>query len=188
MPDSAATVESLEEHPAKAQTESVKKRKTTKAPKTSTGPKPLVALIYQIGRTDKTADIQATVQELKERLIEPRTSSQSLHSRFPLQFHSPPARIIQALPKLAREIEDSAVDERLSRFCNRMAFADFHGAYHIAQAKPEEFLQEFDRDPLRYTNKLRVRNGTGVKERFIELVFCRSKGKRDWKKRLRVYE
>ena len=102
-----------------------------------------------------------------------------------MQFDTPQARIIQALPDLAGEIEDSAIDERLSRFNNRMALANFHGAYHAAQAKPEEFLQALDQDVLRHTRNLRARNGTKraeVKERFIELVFCRAKGKRDWRK------
>ena len=178
-------MESHEEHRANAQAENVKKRKTTKESKPSTGPKPFIAVINQIGRTDKTADLQATVQELKERLVQPRTTSQSLHSRIPLQFNTPPARIIQALPELAREIEDSTIDERLSRFSNRMALANFHGGYHAAQARPEDFLQALDRDLHRYTSKLRARNGTKraeVKERFTELVFCRSRGKRDWKK------
>lgn len=102
-----------------------------------------------------------------------------------MQIDTPPARIIQAPPNLAGEIENSAIDERLSRLHNRMALAEFHGAYHTAQAKPEEFLQELDRNLLRHADQLRARNRTKmaeVKERFIELVFCQSKGKRNWKK------
>ncbi|MCJ1272694.1 hypothetical protein MMC21_000481 [Puttea exsequens] len=182
---SVRAVGSLEGHSPKAQTESVKKRKTTEVPRRSTGSKPVFAAINQIGQTDKLADIQATIQELKQKLSLPRISPQSLRGRISMQIDAPPARIIQALPDLAGEIENSVIDEWLSRLHNRMALADFHSAYRTAQAKPEEFLQELDRNPLGHTHQLRARNGTKcaeVKERFIELVFCQSKSKRNWKK------
>lgn len=102
-----------------------------------------------------------------------------------MPIDAPSNRLIQAVPDLAGEILGGAIDERLSRFHNRTALAELHGAYRAAQAKPDEFLQELDRNSLRHTDRLRARNGTKraeVKERFVELVFCQSKGKRNWKK------
>lgn len=102
-----------------------------------------------------------------------------------MHIDTPLASIIHALPKLAGEIEDSAIDEQLSRLLNRVALAAFHCAYRAAQAKPDEFLKKFARNHLRPADQLRARNGTKrakVKERFTELVFCQSKGKRDWRK------
>lgn len=163
----------------------VKRRKTSKVPKTSTGSESLFALIKKIGQADKLVDTQATVQKLKERLGQPRTSPQSLRSRIPLQIDPPSARIIQAIPDLAGEIEDSTMDEWLCRLYNRIALAEFYNAYRSAQAKPDKFLQELDRNPLRHWEYPRTRNGqkrTKVKEKFTELVFCQSKGKRSWEK------
>ena len=183
--DCAGAGENHISHLAKAQTSSVRSRKVSTMPKTSTGPKPLFALINQIGQRDKAADVQATVQVLKERLARPYTSPRSLDGSIPMHLDTPLAAIIHALPNLAGDIEDSAIDEQLSRLLNRLALAAFHCAYRAAQAKPGEFLEEVARNHLQPADQLRARNGTRrakVKERFTELVFCQSKGKRDWRK------
>ena len=150
-----------------------------------TSPGRLVALVNQIGRTNTIPDIRETIQELKARPYQVDTLDESLHSRTPLQIDTPPARIIQATPNLAREIEGSIFNEYLSHICHRMALANFYCAYRAAHAKPHVFLQELDRHPFQYPHssqsRLRTKRGQ-IKERFIELVFCQSTGERDWKK------
>lgn len=102
-----------------------------------------------------------------------------------MQIDAPPACIIQATPNLARQIEGSAFNEQLSRICNRMALADFYCVYRAAHAKPCLFLHELDRHPSEYTHRSQARKRTKrveIKERFIELVFCKSAHERDRKK------
>ena len=65
-----------------------------------------------------------------------------------MQIDTGPARIIELIPKLAKNIEDSNIDEKLSRFCNRIALADFYCAYRAAQDKPGEFLHELGQVPF----------------------------------------
>lgn len=150
-----------------------------------TSPGRLVAFVNQIGRTNTIPDIRETIQELKARPYQVDTLDESLHSRTPLQIDTPPARIIQATPNLAREIEGSIFNEYLSHICHRMALANFYCAYRAVHAKPHVFLQELDRHPFQYPHssqsRLRTKRGQ-IKERFIELVFCQSTGERDWKK------
>lgn len=127
--DRARAGEKLVSPLAKAQTNGERSRKVSTMPKTSTGSKPLFALINQIGQRDKAADVQATVRVLTERLARPYTSPRSLYGRIPMYLDTPLASIIYALPNLAGDIEDSAIDEQLSRLVNRLALAAFHCAY-----------------------------------------------------------
>ena len=102
-----------------------------------------------------------------------------------MQIDAPPAWMIQATPNLARQIEGSAFNEQLSRICNRMALADFYCVYRAAHAKPCLFLHELDRHPSQYAHRSPARKRTKrveIKERFIELVFCKSAHERDRKK------
>ena len=52
-----------------------------------------------------------------------------------------PARLFQVVPTVARQIEESAACEQLSRIRNRLALAEFYRAYRAAQAQPDQFLQ-----------------------------------------------
>ena len=61
---------------------------------------------------------EAKVRRLKARLGLPHTP-QSLHNRIPMQTDTSPARFIQTLPNQAREIKDSAINERLSSLLTR---------------------------------------------------------------------
>lgn len=72
------------------------------------------------GRTDKTVDIQEMVRELKARPHPERNAAESFHSRTHLQIDISPARIIQMIPDLAREIEGTTISDQLSRICNRI--------------------------------------------------------------------
>lgn len=144
-----------EDHNTIPETKKGTKRKTLASHEQSvvtdrTSPRRLVALVNQIGRTNTITDIQETIQELKVRLYQADTLDESLHSRTPLQIDTPPARIIQSTPNLAREIEDSIFNEYLSCIYHRMALADFYCAYRAAHAKPHVFLQELDRHPFQY--------------------------------------
>ena len=150
-----------------------------------TGPGPLVALVNQIGRSSTVADIRETIQELKARPYRMHALTGSLHSRAPMQVDTPPTQIIQATPTLVRDIESNLFNQHLSRICHRIALASFYCAYRAAHAQPLVFLQELDQHPsqIRHKSHARLRSKSGVvKERFIELVFCQSTGKRDWKK------
>lgn len=193
--NSGRAVKIFGSHSAEAQNSNTEtkggaKRKTRKLHKElrfgdHTAPGPLVALINQIGQDDKTAEVQEIVRKLKARPHELRNPAQSFRSRIPMQIDTPPAQIIKAIPNLVGEIEDSTINEQLSRVCNRIALADFYCAYRAAQTKPDEFLQELDLNPPQHTDRPLARKGTQraeIKERFIELVFCRPTGKRNWKK------
>ena len=150
-----------------------------------TAPEPLVALINQIGRDDRTAEVQEIVRKLKARPHPPHNPTQSLPGRIPIQINTPPAQIIQAIPSLAGEIENSTINEQLSRVYNRIALADFYCAYRAAQDNPNEFLQGLDRSQSQHTDQFQMRKQTKraeVKARFVQLVFCRLKGERNWKK------
>ncbi|KAG8531639.1 uncharacterized protein KY384_003270 [Bacidia gigantensis] len=150
--------------------------------KDCTVPGPLCALIDQIGRRGKTADIQEIVRELKTRPHRPPGLTPTIYSRIPIRSDTTPLRIIRAIPNLAGEIEASTINEQLSRVHNRIALADFYCAYRAAQAKPDEFLQELARNAPHRRNPPRAPKGTRraeVKECFIELVFCRSVGQRN---------
>lgn len=151
-----------------------------------TGCEPLVVLINQIGQTNTIADIQESVRQPKARKPHQiRNPSEGLQSRTPIHIDTPPARIVDSTPYLARKIENSFFNDQLSRVYNRMALANFYCAYRAAHAKPYAFLQKFDRRPSQYIHRFRARNRTKraeIKNRFIELVFCRSTRERDRKK------
>lgn len=159
---------SAEDHNTIPETRKGTKRKTSASHEQSvvadrTSPGRFVVLVNQIGRTNTIPNIREIIQELKARPYQADTLDESLCSRTPLQIDTPPARIIQATPNLAREIEGSIFNEHLSRICHRMALANFYCAYRAAHAKPHVFLQEFDRFPFQYSHcfqsRLRTKRG-----------------------------
>ena len=96
-----------------------------------------------------------------------------------------PARFFQAVPTVARQIEESAACEQLSRIRNRLALAEFYRAYHAAQAQSDEFLQVVNQILLASTARSAAPNRTKraeVKNRFIDLVFDPSNGNRNREK------
>jgi len=150
-----------------------------------TSPGPLIALVNQIGRSSMVADIRETIQELKARPYRMHTLTGSLHGKTPMQADTSPAQMIQATPSLVQDIESNLFNQHLSRICHRIALANFYCAYRAAHSQPLVFLQELDQHPsqIHHRSHARLRNKSGViKERFMELVFCQSPGKRDWKK------
>ena len=148
-------------------------------------PGPLVALVNQIGRSSTVADIRETIQELKASPYRMHALAGSVHGITPMQADASPTQIIQATLSLVRDIESTLFNQHLSRIRHRIALANFHCAYRAAHTQPLVFLQEIDQHPcqVRHRSHARLRNKSGViKERFMELVFCQSPGKRDWKK------
>ena len=148
-------------------------------------PGPLVGLVNQIGRNSMVTDIRETIEELKARPYRMHALAGSLHGITTMQADASPTQIIQATPNLVRHIESNLFNQHLSRMGHRIALANFYCAYRTAHTQPLVFLQELDQDPsqIRHRCHARLRNKSGViKKRFMELVFCQSPGKRDWKK------
>ena len=182
------------EHPTEAQqvgsnTGREKKRKLSTCHRLSpvpdrTGRKPLEVLINQIGQ-NMMVDIQELARKLETRSYNVRKPVRYLPSRTPIHIDTPAARIIDAVPHLAREIEDSTLNEQLSRVQHRIALADFYYAYRAAHAQPHTFLKGLDRHPSQHIHQAQPRNRnkhTEVKERFIELVFGQSTSQDDRRK------
>lgn len=137
-------VQSAEDYNTTTKTQKGKKRKASTSREISaaadrTSPGPLVALVNQIGRTNTIADIRETIGELKTSPYRARALAESLYSRTFMQIDNAPARIIQATPNLARDIEGSIFNEQLSRICHRTALADFYCAYRAAHTKSHVF-------------------------------------------------
>lgn len=181
---------SREDYDTSIKTKKGTKRKASASPETSvaadrTSPGPLVALVNQIGRNNTIADIRENVQELKASPYRARALAESLHRKQLIQIGTSPARIIQATPNLAREIEHSTFNEQVSRIYYRIAIANFYCAYRAAHANPYVFLQELDRHPSQQTPQSQTRNRTKraeIKDRFIQLVFSQWTNKRNHKK------
>ena len=194
-PKSGQAVAIRQEHPTEAQqvgsrTGREKRRKLSTCHRLSpvldrTGRKPLEVLISQIGQNDMMVDIQESARKLETRSYNVRKPVRYLPSRTPIDIDTPAVRIIDAVPHLAREIEDSTLNEQLSRVHHRIALADFYCAYRAAHAQPHTFLKELDRHPSQHIHQAQPRNRnkhTEVKKRFIELVFGQSTSQDDRRK------
>ena len=196
-PKSGQAVAIRQEHLTRAQqvvakTGREKRRKLSTSHRLSpvsdrTSREPLEALINQIGQNNMMVDIQESARELETSSYNMRKPVRYLPSRTALHIDTPAARIINAIPHLAREIEDSALNKRLSRIHHRIALSDFYCAYRTAHAQPCAFLKELDRHPSQHIHQTQPRNRnrnkrTEVKERFIELVFGPSSSQHDRKK------
>ena len=95
------------------------------------------------------------------------------------------ARLFQVVPTVARQIEESAACEQVSRILNRLALAEFYRAYRAAQAQPDQFLQVFNQILPTLVTRAVAPNRTKrteVKNKFTDLVFNQSSGNRNRKK------
>ena len=134
-PKSGQAVAIRQEHPTEAQqvgsrTGREKRRKLSTCHRLSpvpdrTGRKPLEVLINQIGQNNTTADIQESARKLETRSYNVRKPVRYLPSRTLIHIDTLTARIIDAVPHLARELEDSTLNEQLSRVHHRIVLADF---------------------------------------------------------------
>ena len=99
-----------------SKTESEKRRKLSiyhrLSPVSNRGP--LEVLINQIGQNNMIVDIQESVRKLEMRSYNVRKPVKYLSSRTSIHTDTIAARIIDAIPHLVREIEDSISNERLS--------------------------------------------------------------------------
>ena len=127
-----------------------------------TGRKPLKVLINQIGQNNMMVDIQESVRKLETRSYNVRKPVRYLSSSTPIHIDTPAARIIDAVPHLARELEDSTLNEQLSRVHHRIALADFYCAYRVAHAQSHTFLKEVDRHSSQHIHQAQSRNSVRI--------------------------
>jgi len=146
---------------------------------------PILSMARQIGHSDRNGEMQQMIQELRGGMDQALALAQPCPDAAIPSSEQDLARLFHVVPTVARQIEESTVCEQLSRMRNRLALAEFYRAYRAAQDQPAEFLRVAERilpSPAAPSTAPNRTKRTEVKERFIDLVFDQSNGKRNRKK------
>ena len=102
---------------------------------------PINSMARRIGHSDKAGEMQQMIYELQNAADQTPALAESGSNTSVISCEVDPARLFQVVPTVARQTEESAACEQLSRIRNRLALAEFYRAYRAAQAQPDQFLQ-----------------------------------------------
>ena len=146
---------------------------------------PIHSMARRIGHADRVGEMQQIIYELQNGADQPLVLAEPDLDAGVVLCEADPARLFRVVPTVARQIEESAACEQLSRIRNRLALAEFYRAYRASQAHPDQFLQVVNQILPTSAARSAIPNRTKraeVKNRFIDLVFNQSSGKRNRKK------